>query len=101
MIGGMCPVAHDVIPYSLISRTGLEGVNIIGLKRRGFSLETITSLRLAVAEIFKGEGTLADRIKAVAEDYPDCEPVQDIVTFMQSDCKRGFMQPASKVAIAE
>lgn len=101
MVGGMCPVTRDVIPYSLISQTGLEGVNIIGLKRRGFSLQIITNLRLAVSEIFKGEGTLADRIKRVAETYPDCEPVQDIVTFMQSDYKRGFMQPASKASIAE
>ena len=94
-------MTRDVIPYSLISQTGLEGVNIIGLKRRGFSLETITNLRLAVSEIFKGEGTLSDRIKRVAETYPDCEPVQDIVTFMQTDYKRGFMQPATKASIAE
>ena len=36
MVGGMCGIARDVIPYSLISFNILEGVNIVGLKRRGF-----------------------------------------------------------------
>ena len=93
MVGGMCGIARDVIPYSLISFNILEGVNIVGLKRRGFSLETINTLRLAVGEIFNGEGTLSERVAKVAETYSDCEPVQEIVTFMQTDYKRGFMHP--------
>lgn len=101
MVGGMCGVTRDVIPYSLISFGSLEGVNIVGLKRRGFSLDTINKLRLAVSEIFKGDGTLTDRIKHVAEEYRDCPPVQEIVEFMQTDYKRGFMQPSVKSSIAE
>ena len=93
MVGGMCGIARDVIPYSLISFNILEGVNIVGLKRRGFSLETINTLRLAVGEIFNGEGTLSERVAKVAETYSACEPVQEIVAFMQSDYKRGFMHP--------
>ena len=93
MVGGMCGIARDVIPYSLISFNILEGVNIVGLKRRGFSLETINTLRLAVGEIFNGEGTLSERVAKVAETYSACEPVQEIVTFMQTDYKRGFMHP--------
>lgn len=101
MVGGMCGITRDVIPYSLISFNCLEGVNIVGLKRRGFSLEVINNLRLAVSEIFKGEGTLAERIKHVGEIYKDCAPVQEIVEFMQTDYKRGFMQPSTKTSIAE
>lgn len=93
MVGGMCGIARDVIPYSLISFNILEGVNIVGLKRRGFSLETINTLRLAVGEIFNGEGTLSERVAKVAETYSACEPVQEIVAFMQTDYKRGFMHP--------
>ena len=101
MVGGMCGITRDVIPYSLISFNCLEGVNIVGLKRRGFSLDVINNLRLAVSEIFKGEGTLAERIKHVGEIYKDCAPVQEIVEFMQTDYKRGFMQPSTKTSIAE
>lgn len=93
MVGGMCGIARDVIPYSLISFNILEGVNIVGLKRRGFSLETINTLRLAVGEIFNGEGTLSERVAKVAETYSACEPVQEIVAFMRTDYKRGFMHP--------
>ncbi len=98
MVGGMCGITRDVIPFSLISFGNLEGVNIVGLKRRGFSLQTINNLRLAVSEIFKGEGTLSDRVAKVAETYADCEPVQEIVAFMQTDYKRGFMQPKATIA---
>lgn len=102
MVGGMCGITRDVVPYSLIAFNVLEGVNIVGLKRRGFSLDTINKMRLAVSEIFKGEGTLAERVDAVAEEYADCEPVMEIVNFMHADSKRGFTQPAAKVAsIAE
>lgn len=101
MVGGMCGIARDVVPYSLISFNALEGVNIVGLKRRGFSLEVINQLRLAVSEIFKGDGTLADRVKRVGEEFPDCQPVHEIIEFMQADSKRGFMQPAAKMSIAE
>ena len=98
MVGGMCGITRDVIPFSLISFGNLEGVNIVGLKRRGFSLQTINNLRLAVSEIFKGDGTLSERVAKVAETYADCEPVQEIVRFMQTDYKRGFMQPKATIA---
>lgn len=97
MVGGMCGITRDVVPYSLISANALEGVNIVGLKRRGFSLDVINRLRHAVDEIFnEHETTLAERVEKVASEYSDCEPVMEIVHFMQSDSKRGFTQPLER-----
>ena len=94
MVGGMCGITRDVVPYSLIAANALEGVNIVGLKRRGFSLDVINRLRHAVDEIFnEHESTLAERVEKVASEYSDCEPVMEIVHFMQADSKRGFTQP--------
>ena len=94
MVGGMCGITRDVVPYSLISMNALEGINIVGLKRRGFSLEVINRLRRAVDGIFKeSDGTLAERVEKAAVQYADCEPVMEIVRFMQADSKRGFTLP--------
>ena len=54
IIGGMSGVEHDVIPYGHVKgeRAHLSGLNLVGLKRRGFSSTTIQELRNAYQEIF-------------------------------------------------
>ena len=54
MIGGMSGVDNDVIPFALVSgeRSGLIGVNIVGLKRKGFDKEEINALRDAYEILF-------------------------------------------------
>ena len=59
MIGGMTGVTQDVIPYGSVTgnRAKLEGLNLVGLKRRNFDRETIHALRQAYRLIFAQEGT--------------------------------------------
>ncbi|MCK4938928.1 MAG: acyl-ACP--UDP-N-acetylglucosamine O-acyltransferase, partial [Rhodospirillaceae bacterium] len=47
MLGGMSGAESDVIPYGMVigNRGGLSGLNLVGIKRRGFDRETIHSLR--------------------------------------------------------
>lgn len=101
MVGGMCGITRDVIPYGLVSFNVLEGINIVGLRRRRFSAEVIGNLRAAVSEIFSSERAMTENIKYVSEKYRDCEPVQKIVEFMQTDYRRGFMRPSGKLPVAE
>ncbi|MCQ2914218.1 MAG: acyl-ACP--UDP-N-acetylglucosamine O-acyltransferase [Alphaproteobacteria bacterium] len=96
MVGGMCGVARDVVPYSLVSQAGVEGVNIIGLKRKNFPLSTINSLRKAFDIILSNEGNLSERLATLENDFKDVEPVMDILGFMRADNKRGFMHAAVK-----
>ncbi|MBO6948368.1 MAG: acyl-ACP--UDP-N-acetylglucosamine O-acyltransferase [Rhodospirillales bacterium] len=95
MIGGMSGVEHDVIPYGTVTgnRAKLEGLNIVGLKRRGFSRDMIHEIRKAYRMIFAEEGTMAERLQDVIEDFSDNEPVMEIVTFIQSDSSRRICQP--------
>lgn len=96
MIGGCSGVENDVIPYGSITgnRAKLQGLNIVGLKRRNFTREQIHDLRRAYRLIFAEEGTLAERLDDVAELFKDHEPVMDIVDFIQADSKRGICLPA-------
>jgi len=100
MIGGKTGVAEDVIPYGSVigNRARLSGLNIVGLKRRDFSREDIQNLRKAYRLIFAEEGTFAERILDVAELFPDNEPVQDIINFINADSSRAICQPKMKDA---
>jgi UDP-N-acetylglucosamine acyltransferase len=101
MIGGLTGVERDIIPYGSVigDRARLIGLNIVGLQRRGFPREDIQALRSAYQMLFEdGNGSLADRVAAVATRYGEVQPVRDLVAFMRADNARGFVQPKSNGA---
>ena len=70
MIGGMCAVIRDVIPYGLVhgNRSILQGVNLIGLRRNNISNQDITLLSNAYKELFKSEN-LSENLKNLSDDF--------------------------------
>jgi len=84
-IGGMATVTTDVIPYgSVVGNTAyLAGLNVIGLKRRGFDRKAIRDLRAAYRLLFAAEGTFAERLEDTARLYKDHVLVMDIVDFIR------------------
>jgi UDP-N-acetylglucosamine acyltransferase len=95
MIGGMSGVEHDVIPYGLVmgDRARLNGLNVVGLKRRGFSRDDVQSLRKAYRLLFAEEGTMAERVSDVAEQYSGNRPVKEILDFIQGASSRSICLP--------
>ncbi|MSP88410.1 MAG: acyl-ACP--UDP-N-acetylglucosamine O-acyltransferase [Alphaproteobacteria bacterium] len=95
MIGGMSGVENDVIPYGMVmgERARLSGLNIVGLRRRGFAREIIHDLRNAYRLLFAQEGTMAERLGDVADQFKANEPVMQIVQFIGSDSSRSICQP--------
>jgi len=95
MIGGVTGVERDVIPYGQVvgDRARLVGLNIVGLHRRGFSREQVQALRTAYQMLFGEIGTLAERVDDVARQFPEVEPVRDIVEFIRADSQRGLCRP--------
>jgi UDP-N-acetylglucosamine acyltransferase len=95
MVGGMSGVENDVIPYGSVmgERARLSGLNLVGVKRRGFSREDIHALRTAYRLLFAQEGTLLERLADVARLFSDNRPVQDIIDFVKADSARAICQP--------
>lgn len=95
MIGGMSGSETDVIPYGSVmgARDGLSGLNLIGLRRRGFTRDEIHVLRTAYRLLFAEEGTLTERVNDVAEMYKDNVAVMEIVEFIRADTSRPICQP--------
>jgi len=99
MVGGMSGVEKDVIPFGSVigNRAELGGLNLVGLKRRGFDRDTFRALRGAYQMIFQGEGcgdgALAGRAERAAAAYPHVEPVQQVVAFIRAGTSRNFCTP--------
>lgn len=94
-IGGMSAVENDVIPYGLVvgNRAYLMGLNLVGLKRRGFSREQMLSMREAYNLIFSSEGTLRERVAMAAEKFADKQEVMEIVDFIRAEADRAICMP--------
>jgi UDP-N-acetylglucosamine acyltransferase len=95
VIGGMSGVEFDVIPFAALlgARGELAGLNIVGLKRRGFAREEIHTLRAAYRALFFGGGTLAERVDALERDFVGDVNVAKIVSFIRAGGKRRITQP--------
>ncbi len=95
MVGGMTGVEKDVIPFGSVigNRAELGGLNIVGLKRRGYPRDVIHALRAAYREVFYGEGSLAERAARAAEAHRGVEAVEQMVAFILADSSRSFCTP--------
>ena len=91
MIGGITGVNRDVIPYAMAfgDHVELAGLNLIGLKRRGLSRETINALRGAFRLIFRGaEGDVEKRARDAKSKWPDVREIAEIADFILADAKQ-------------
>jgi len=86
-VGGHSGIVGDLIPFGIGVGRGarLGGLNIVGLKRRGFDRPTIHAIRAAYRTLFFGAiGSLSERLDQVAGEYADVAPVMQIVTFIRA-----------------
>jgi UDP-N-acetylglucosamine acyltransferase len=99
-VGGMTGVADDVIPFGLVlgNRAALSGLNIVGLRRAGFSREEIHELRKAYRMLFSVEGTLLERIEDVEKMFTGNETVQSILEFIRTPADRPLCMPRNGTA---
>ena len=97
MIGGMCGVVRDVIPYGIAhgNRSILQGLNLIGLRRKKISNKEILSLSEAYKLIFKNEN-LTENLSNLSNDLRKNELVSEVVNFIEKDKKRPICTPFSK-----
>ena len=95
IIGAMAGAKSDVIPYGMVmGRPGLlAGLNLVGLKRAGIDNKEIQDLLKAYEDLFRAEGTFAERIDAVAAKYGGRATVDSVVGFLRAETSRPILQP--------
>jgi UDP-N-acetylglucosamine acyltransferase len=94
IIGAVTMVTKDVIPFGLVQgpRGALDGINLIGLKRKGVDRNDITALRAAFQSLAQGDGTFQERAKKLGEEATS-EYVDSIVSFILGASDRSFLTP--------
>ena len=97
MIGGMSGVSRDVIPYGLSfgNRNYLEGINLIGLRRKKVSNKEILALSEAYKEIFKTK-SLHENLTKLSKTLKLNNYVREVIDFINHDKKRPICTPLSK-----
>jgi UDP-N-acetylglucosamine acyltransferase len=96
MIGGVCGVRGDVIPFGLVNGqyASLEGLNIIGMKRRKFTKERLATVRSFYQKLFHGPGVFADRLSAVQPLAAQDPAIAEILAFIEGGKHRALCLPA-------
>ncbi|MDE3239417.1 MAG: acyl-ACP--UDP-N-acetylglucosamine O-acyltransferase [Paracoccaceae bacterium] len=94
IIGAITMVTNDVIPFGLVQgpRGELDGLNLVGLKRRGVERSDITALRAAYQMLAQGEGAFLDRARRLA-DETESTYVREVTDFILSNSDRSFLTP--------
>jgi UDP-N-acetylglucosamine acyltransferase len=94
IIGAVTMVTNDVIPYGLVQapRGELDGLNLVGLKRRGVDRAGITALRAAFQTLAQEDGSFQDRARKLAEES-DNSLVREITDFILTKSDRSFLTP--------
>jgi UDP-N-acetylglucosamine acyltransferase len=97
MVGGMCGVVRDIIPYGIAhgNRSVLQGINLIGLRRKNIPNKDILTLSKAYKKIFKNEN-LTNNLNNLSNELKKNELVLEVVNFLEQDKKRPICTPYSK-----
>ena len=94
IIGAVTMVTNDVLPHGLVQgpRGQLDGLNLVGLKRRGVERSEITALDAAYQMLAQGEGSFIERARRLA-DESDSPHVREMVEFVLAASDRSFLTP--------
>lgn len=95
MVGGGTLIGTDVPPYTIATGgdrrdAQLRGLNLIGLKRRGFSDEAIASLKSAYKILVLSQMKLADAIARIKREVPQTPEVLHFLEFIEQPTQRGI-----------
>jgi len=94
-VGGGAVLVSDVIPFGSVvgNHAHLAGLNVVGLKRRGFSRDTIRALRGAYRMLYAREGTFTERLEDTATAFSEIDEVMQIVDFIRTSKNRSLCLP--------
>ena len=93
MIQGGCRFSMDVPPYIIVGREPARycGLNIIGLRRRGFSNETVTNIRNAYRLIYESGNNVSTAIEKIKETIAMTPEVEYVMNFIEKESERGII----------
>ena len=107
VVGGVCGVEMDVIPYGSVlgNRARLVGLNWIGLKRSGVGPEEMQAMRRAFRTLYPRHGStdvvLEARLADVRREYGHLQRIAEMLDFMEAPSRRGLTRVARNEGLSE
>ena len=97
MIGGMTGVLKDVIPFGLSvgNRNHLQGLNLIGLRRKSYENKKIMDLDKAYKIIFSSKN-LHENLSKISSEFKNNDLVNEVINFISKDKKSPICLPINK-----
>jgi UDP-N-acetylglucosamine acyltransferase len=102
-LGGLTGLTKDLLPYCVAFETPalFRGVNLVGLRRRGFSRAAIQTIRAALRQFFADTGTMRERAERLATAFPEDADVARIVAFVRAGERRPFLIPGAQESVLQ
>ena len=93
MVGGGTATPQSIVPYSICARHPATycGLNIVGLRRRGFEREVINTIHEAYRIIFQGGMSQAEALDTIRRELPLTPEIKYILDFIEDTKQRGFV----------
>jgi UDP-N-acetylglucosamine acyltransferase len=97
-LGGLTGLTKDLLPYCTAFETPARyrGVNLVGLRRRGFSRADIHTIRRGLRALFADTGPVAERAERLAAAFAGDANVNRIVDFIRAGGERPFLIPEAR-----
>lgn len=94
-VGGLVGVTSDLVPYAMAvgHRATISGVNVRGLKRRGFDRDAIRSIRNAYQLFFRTSGPRTERIGELERQFGSIAAVEVLIDFLRKSGDRPLTLP--------
>ena len=91
-VGGCSAVHRDVPPYAMAvgNRAKLVGLNLVGLKRQGFTDATLQGLKRAYELLFLSDLNQKEAMERIRQEYPQVPEVQHLLKFLETS-ERGLL----------
>lgn len=92
-IGGYSVITKDVLPYSKTvgNRARCYGINTVGLQRKGFTPETLATIKHAYRLLFQAKLNTTQALEAIEKEVPQIPEIQHLVEFIKTS-KRGIIK---------
>jgi UDP-N-acetylglucosamine acyltransferase len=102
MIGGVSGLRQDVIPYGFVTGqfAHLEGLNIVGMRRRGFTATRLRIVRRFYQNLFHGDGQFAERLERLRPQAGEDPAIAEILSFIDHNEKRPLCMATRKTSKA-
>ena len=97
-IGGLAGVTRDLLPFGMAvgNRANLEGINLVGMRRRGFSKEDISDVKKAYTILFDDESIeFVKRIEKLKKLKLQTQTGKDVSDFVSAETNRAYVSPSN------